>query len=233
MLLVMPENRRRYWTAVGRAAALRHTYRNRAHLRASEGARRCGRRTPSREKSASGRGLRPDRALRRARHGADALEHELLEAFPLPRFSREQVAFRVDRDAVDAEELPGLTAAVAKARDDLQRLPLDHVDALVHSVGKEQVLLLGIFREGDVPRRSAAERVFLDELLFDELAFWREHLQPIVHAIADVDQAIDRDVGAVHGVPELLRRRRGGAIPSLVGIVGLVPVRAPDALEDA
>ena len=78
--------------------------------------------------------------------------------------------FESRRDAVDGEELAGLAAAVAEAREDLQRLAQHDVDLLVLAVGEEQVLLLRILREGDVPDRAVAERLLRDELLLHERA---------------------------------------------------------------
>ncbi len=56
---------------------------------------------------------------------------------------------------------------------------------------------------------------------------------PIVHAIADVDEAVARQLGAVHRAAELLRGRRVGIVGPRVGIVGPVAVGAPVALHRA
>ena len=82
-------------------------------------------------------------------------------------------------------------------------------------------------RERDVPRRSRAERLLVEERLLDERAVRLEHLDAIVDAIADVQQPIDREIGAVHRIAELLRRRRVRIVPSEIHIVGLVAVGAP------
>ena len=50
-------------------------------------------------------------------------------------------------------------------------------------------------------------------------------------AVADVEQAVDRELGAVHRVAELLRRRRVGVVGAEVRVVRLVAVGAPVALE--
>ncbi len=149
---------------------------------------------------------RPGSVLVTGRH---PLVHEPLEALSLVRLGRVEVALRVDRDAVHAVELPGLPAAVAERRQLLQRLAIDDAHFLVHAVGHEDVLLLRVLRERDVPHRAGVLRVLLVERFLDELALGREDLEPVADAVADVQQAIDRHVGAVHRVAELLRGRRG------------------------
>ena len=130
-----------------------------------------------------------------------------------------------------AEELAGLAAAVAEVGQLLQRLAQDDAHLLVAAVGHEDVALLRIAREGDVPDRAFAQAAPRIPLLLDELAVLREHLQAIVLPVADVHQAVVRDVGAVHRVAELLRRRRVGIVRPEVAVVGLVAVGAPVALH--
>ena len=67
----------------------------------------------------------------------------------------------------------------------------------------------------------------LKERFLHEGAVRLEDLNPIVHAIADIQQPIDRQVGAVYRVPELLRRRRLRIVPPQIHIVRLVAIRAP------
>src|SRR5438270_12550830 len=101
------------------------------------------------------------------------------------------------------------------------------MDLLIGAIGEEEVLLLRIFREGDVPRRAVAERVLLDEGFLHELSLFREDLDAIVGPIADVDEAIARQLRAVYGVPKLLRRRTIRFVPPERFVVRLVAVRAP------
>src|SRR5262249_49859677 len=61
------------------------------------------------------RSTRPDRALILLRDGPDALVHEAPYACSLERLRRLDVAFRIGRDAVRAEELPRVPSAVAEA----------------------------------------------------------------------------------------------------------------------
>src|SRR6185503_2182960 len=149
---------------------------------------------------------RPDRALVRFRHGAHPLVEEPLQTFSFPGLRRVDVPLRIGRDAVHAVELAGLPPAVAEAGQLLQRLPIDDADDVVHAVGHVDVLLLRVLRERDVPYRARALRVLREEAFLHELALGREHLQAIADAVADVDEPIDGDIRAVHGVVELLRR---------------------------
>src|SRR5689334_16306591 len=84
---------------------------------------------------------------------ADALVRELLDAFSLVGLRRVDVALRVGRDAVDRVELAGLASAVAEARQLRHRLPIEDVNLLVGAVGEEEVFLLRVTGEGDVPGR--------------------------------------------------------------------------------
>src|SRR5437588_2653010 len=92
-------------------------------------------------------------------HRAHAFKCELLDPLSLVRLRRIQVAFRVGGDAVHGVELAGLPSAIAEARQLGHRRAIEHMDFLVGAIGEEEVLLLWIFREGDVPRRAVAERV--------------------------------------------------------------------------
>src|SRR5204863_8724038 len=107
---------------------------------------------------------RPDDALILFRHRTETLVDEPLDALSFIRFGDVDVAVRVGRDAVRAEELHGLPPAVAEAREQLQRLPLDYVPLLIAARGEIQVLLLRVLRERDVPHRSVGERSLRDEL---------------------------------------------------------------------
>src|SRR6266705_5651222 len=84
-----------------------------------------------------GAGARPDRALILAlRDAVHALVQEPLQAPPVVGLGRVEVALRVGGDAVHGVELPGLLAAVAEARQDFERLPIENPDALVFAVGE-------------------------------------------------------------------------------------------------
>ena len=92
--------------------------------------------------------------------------------------------------------------------------------------------LLRVLREGDVPHRARRLGVLGDEHFLDEGAVGLEHLQPIVEPVADVDQAVVGDVGAVHRVAEVRERRRVGVVePELDAVVGRLAVGAPEPLH--
>src|SRR5258705_4441911 len=106
-----------------------------------------------------GRRSRPDHALVRFRHRTHSLVEEPLQALSLPCLRRVEVALRIDRDAVHAVELAGLPAAVTEAGQLLEALAIDDANDVVHAVGHEDVLLLRVLRERDVPDCSGALRV--------------------------------------------------------------------------
>ena len=89
-----------------------------------------------------------------------------------------------------AVELARPVASAAKLPDDAKRLPIEDVDALIGAVGYDQKLLLGIDAEPDVPYRAAAERLLGDHDLLHERSILAEDLDPIVGAIAHVDEAV-------------------------------------------
>ncbi len=60
-----------------------------------------------------------------------------------------------------------------------------------------------------------------------------KHLQPIVHAVAHIQQSVLRQIGAVHRVAELLGGRSVGIVWAEVGVVRLAAVRAPVPLHRA
>ena len=136
---------------------------------------------------------------------------------------------------------------------DLERLPVQHVDELIRAVVDEQKLLPRVDGKPHIPDRPAAERVLRNHLLANERAVLHEHLQPIVRAVADVDQSVLRDahgmhdaelgsgrsvrvvlarlVLVLHGAAERTRQFFAGA--SEPPIVGPVAVRAPMPLVGA
>ena len=125
---------------------------------------------------------------------------------------------RVDRDAADREEASRLAAAVADGADRRERDAIENDDLLVVAVGDEQIALLRVVRERDVPHRAerrhgaelagtTARRLLRDEGFLHELAVLLEHLDAVVRAVADVDHAVLRDLDA-GDVAELPRRRR-------------------------
>src|SRR5919198_3906141 len=97
---------------------------------------------------------RPHHPLIHLRHWTQPSIYELLNTLPFIRLGCVNVALGVGGDTVDGEELPWLSAAIPELGEDLQRLAVDHVHALVLAVGEVDVFLLGIAGEGDIPHRS-------------------------------------------------------------------------------
>ena len=71
------------------------------------------------------------------------------------------------------------------------------------------------------------KRVLRDECLFHVSAVRLEHLNSIVGAIADIEQAVIRERDAVNRSAELLRWWLGRVVWRKFLVVGLVPIRAP------
>src|SRR5262245_18567032 len=120
--------------------------------------------------------LRPEHALVAGQHGAHALVDELLQPLTFPGLGRVDVALGVGGDAVHAVELAGLASAVAEAGQDFHRLAQQDVDLLVAAVGDVEILLLRVFREGDVPHRPVGQRSLRDKLFLHKLALALEYL---------------------------------------------------------
>ena len=69
--------------------------------------------------------------------------------------------------------------------------------------------------------------MLLDEGFLDERAIGMEDLNAVVHAIANIQQAVVREHGAMHRIAKLLRGRAIRIVRARVGVVGLVAVSAP------
>src|SRR6185503_8073146 len=96
-----------------------------------------------------GSATRPGDPLGARGHRAHSLVDELLHAFAFVGLRRVDVALGIGGDAVHAEELSRLPAAVAEVRDLLQRFANDDADLLVGAVGEEDEALLRVLRERD------------------------------------------------------------------------------------
>ena len=85
-------------------------------------------------------------------------------------------------------------------------------------------------RKGDIPNRAGAERLLLDKGFLNERAIGVEHLDAIIHAIANIQKIVVREHGAVDGIAELLRGRAAWIVGTEVCIAGLIAVSSPVAL---
>src|SRR5207248_5530108 len=130
-------------------------------------------------------------------------------------------------------ELSSVAAVVPEAADHAAILALQNADFIVLAVGIQEPGLLGVGPDRKVPHRTVAERVLLVEPFLDEGAVLLEHLDAVLGAIADIDEAVIGDFHAVHGIAELLLRRRLGIIRRLLVIIGRIAVGAPVPLIGA
>src|SRR5262245_20108630 len=174
---------------------------------------------------------RPNSSLILLRHWRESFVYELLQPPPLVGLGRVDVAFGIGGDAVNPIELARLAPAVAEAGQDFHRLAQQDVDLLVAAVGDVEILLLRVFREGDVPHRPVGQRSLRDKLFLHKLAVALEYLNPIVRAVAGVQKTVIRQLGAVHRSAELLCGRRVRIVAAEVCVVGFVAVSAPISLE--
>ena len=85
----------------------------------------------------------------------------------------------------------------------LSSLPVSRasvMDLAVGAVGDEDVALLGILRQHEVPYRAVRKRLRLDAEFLHERAVLAEHLDAVVGAVADIDETVVRQPHAVHRV---------------------------------
>src|SRR5438067_4768310 len=158
---------------------------------------------------------------------------ELLDTFAVVDLGRIDVTFGVDRHRVNPVKLPGVAAAAAEGADDAAVLALEHPHLVVLAIGAQQIDLPGVGPDRNVPHRAVAERILLEEPYLDERAVLPEHLDAVVHAVADVDQSVGGDLHAVHGIGELLRDRRLGIVRRLLVVARRLTVSAPMPLVSA
>src|SRR5687767_8465180 len=129
---------------------------------------------------------------------------ELLQPPPEARLAGIEIALRIGAEVMEVAELSGLAAMPRKAAEELAVAARQDVQRPALSIGDDEVALPGIGREhqvGHVRPRQARAKDFPH--VGPVLA---EHLDAVVAAVADVDQAVARQPDAVHGVGELLRR---------------------------
>ena len=137
-------------------------------------------------------------------------EHKLLDALAGIDFARIEVAVGIGGHLVHPVELAGVAAVVSGLAEDAAIAAQQRPNDVVLAVGDQQELLIAVAREGQLPDRSVAQRFLAQEELLQEFSLLGEHLDAIVHAIADVDQSVVRQVHAMDGIAELLIHRCGG-----------------------
>ena len=84
---------------------------------------------------------------------------------------------------------------------------IERADLPVGAVGDEDVALRRVLRQHQVPDRAVLQRLRLDAEFLHEGAVLAEHLDAVVGAVADIDEAVARQAHAVHRVGERLRQR--------------------------
>src|SRR5882724_9145565 len=138
----------------------------------------------------------PDSRRRNVRPAGASLEREgplvdeLLRALARVDLGRIDVALRVDGHVVDPVELARRAAVAAEVREHAARLAEQRPHVVVLAVGIVEERLAGVLREVHVPRRAAAARGRGHDELADEGAVLAEHLDAIVRAVADVEEAV-------------------------------------------
>ena len=184
-----------------RATHVSATIRNRAARRAALRDRRMGYLVDR---------SRPDHALVRFRDRRHALVDEPLQRAFLPT-SRSCRGCPSSRSRCCARRRTGRAAGRRRRRwsapASVWRSTMRTLSFMPSAM--KMYFCCGSFEKAMSQTEPDALRVLREEPFLDELAFGREHLEAIADAIADVDEPIDRHVGAVHRVVELLRGRRG------------------------
>src|SRR4051812_24288414 len=101
---------------------------------------------------------------------------ELLDALSGIDLGGIDIALRIDRHGVNPVELAGVAAVVAEGADHAAVVALQHANLVVLAVGAEQIALLRVGPNRDVPHRAVAERALLVEPFVHEGAVLLEHL---------------------------------------------------------
>src|SRR5215472_1621282 len=152
---------------------------------------------------------------------------EFLDALGVVDFAGIDVTELVHGHGMDPVELAGVAAAAAEPADHAAILALQNAYLVVLPVGVQQISLLGIGPDREVPRRAIAERVLLKEPLLHEGAVLLEDLDTVLRAVADIDLAVIGNLDTMHGVPELLLRRPLRIIGRLLVVVRDVAIGTP------
>src|SRR5207245_1065490 len=120
------------------------------------------------------------------------------------------MAFRVDGNHVQAEELPPVLARAAQFTDHLAVLPIEEPNAVVGEIGDIQEPLCLVGRKGHTSGGTALSGIWRQNEFLQELAFFRSDLNSVGIAICSVDQAVIRDIQREMAL-ELLGHQGAGA----------------------
>src|SRR5438445_8622944 len=130
-------------------------------------------------------------------------------------------------------KLAGIAAVAAKTADYGTIVPFQHPDFIVLAVGAQQISLLRVGPDRDIPHRAIAARVLFVKPFLNEGSIFPEYLDAVVDAIADIEQPVVGEFYAMHGVGELLRGRSIGIVGRLLVITGRLAVGTPVPLVGA
>src|SRR5438552_2009328 len=97
---------------------------------------------------------RPSLEARARSPAKRSLADKPLHSTSVQCFGNVEAALRVDRDAVRRFELARPAAALAEARDDLERVAKQRVNLMGAAIDEEDESLLGITGHRDIPRIS-------------------------------------------------------------------------------
>src|SRR5262249_29774854 len=113
-------------------------------------------------------------------------------------------AARIELADMNPVEFASAAAGAAAGADDGAIVAADDVEYVVGAVDHDEVVLLPVARrERDAPGRAGAARLRVEHELPHESAVLAEYLDPIVGAVADIDEAVFAEGDAVHRVGEL------------------------------
>src|SRR6266576_1381926 len=174
--------------------------------------------------------FRPQHTLIFFRNRRLAFVNKLLHALAAVGLGGKEVALRIGSDAVHRVELAWLSPAIAEAGQNFERIAKEDVDFLIRAISQENVDLVRILGKGDINDWAITESSCGNESFFDESTVLLEYLDAVVGAVADVEQALIRKLGAVDWIAELLGGRRIGVVRPEIGVVRLFAVSAPVAL---
>src|SRR5215510_9323920 len=150
--------------------------------------------------------------------------HKLLDSFVLLNFSGVDVPLRIHCDCVDPVKLAGVGAVATESSECFACVAIEDPHLVVRSVGYVEVLLLRVTREGEFVGCAARGKLFVIQTstdlaagrsirryikLFDELPLFREHFNPVLAALADINETVLRELDEMqiwNEIPFLWRR---------------------------
>src|SRR5262249_4754059 len=128
---------------------------------------------------------------------------EFLRPFTGVDFGGVDVALRIHREIVHPMKLAGIAAVATERADDLAGFAAQGAYLVVGAVGSEQERLLGIDPGVEVRHRAGKQRILFDNELSDETAVFAKHLNAVVGAVANINEAVPGNFHAVHGIAKL------------------------------